>query len=276
MKTIDSFIDQIHLGKWEDVLPEIPSNSVDIVITSPPYNLDLGNNKFKKDKYDSYDDNMPYTEYMDWMDKLFAECYRVLKSGSRICVNIGDGANGSIPVHADFTIRMRDKHKFIPMTTIVWDKGQIGNSCGWGSYQSPAQPSFPTPFEFILVMAKETARHEGDKNKITVGGKEFQRNSRALWKFTPETRMKELYDHPAVFPIELPARLLQQLTYEDDIVLDPFSGAGTTCFIAKKLRRRYIGIEMSQKYYEKSIKRLSEIPVTKKSETGEIVPDWME
>jgi len=274
VKTIEELVNKIHLGKWEEVMLQIPDACVDIIITSPVYNVSLGSNKFKKDKYDTCEDNMPYDDYLNWMDKLFAECYRVLKPGGRIALNIGDGANGSVCTHADFTVRMRDKAKFIPMTTIVWDKGQIGNSCGWGSYQNPVQPSFPTPFEFIIVMAKETVRHEGDKNKITVGGKEFQRNSRALWRFTPETRMKELYDHPAVFPIELPIRLLQQLTYEDDIVLDTFSGSGTTCAAAKKLRRQYIGVEMSKKYYEKSLIRLREIPITKRTENGTL-PDWM-
>lgn len=280
MKTIEELTNKIHLGKWEDVMPTIPNDSVDIVITSPVYNVGLGNNKFRdKDKgYDSCDDNMPYTEYLDWMDKLFAECYRALKPGGRIAINIGDGANGQVATHADFTVRMRDKHKFIPMTTIVWDKKQIGGSCSWGSYQSPSCPSFPTQFEFIIVMAKETTKHEGDKKDITVEGKEFQRNSRALWSFPPETRMLELYGHPAAFPEELPRRLLQQLSYANDIVLDPFSGVGTTSVVAKKLRRKFIGIEMSKKYYETSLRRLGETPemVVKKDGNKEMVlPDWM-
>jgi len=198
MKNIEEIINRIHLGKWEEVMPQIPDNSVDIVITSPPYNVSLGvGNKLKKDAYDTYEDNMPYEDYLNWMDKLYTECYRVLKTSGRICVNIGDIANGSTPTHADFTIRLRDKHKFIPMTTIVWNKQQIGCSTSWGSYQSPSCPSFPTQFEFIIVMAKETTKHEGDKNDITVGGKEFQRNSRALWSFPPETRMMAEYGHPA-------------------------------------------------------------------------------
>ena len=278
MATIEELVNKIHLGKWESVMPTIPDNSVDIVITSPPYNVSLGANKHKKDKYDTYEDDMPYTEYLNWMDKLYTECYRVLKSGGRICINIGDGANGSVPTHCDFTVRMRDKHKFIPMTLITWDKKQIGASTAWGSYQSPSCPSFPTQFEFVIVMAKETTRHEGDKSKITVEGKEFQRNSRALWSFPPETRMMELYGHPACFPEELPRRLMQQLTYAEDIVLDPFSGAGTTSTVAKKLRRKFIGIEMSKKYYEASLKRLGETPdmITVKTESGDSsVPDWM-
>jgi len=276
VKSIETFTNQIINDKWENVMPQIPDNSVDIIITSPPYNVGLGSNRFKKDKYDSYDDNMPYEDYLNWMDKLFTECYRTLKVGGRICINIGDGSNGSVPTHADFTIRMRDKHKFIPMTTIVWDKKQIGASTAWGSYQSPSCPSFPTQFEFIIVMAKETTKHEGDKSKISIGAKEFQKNSRALWSFLPETRMMQEFGHPAMYPEELPHRLIQHLTYEDDIVLDPFSGAGTTCAVAKKLRRRYIGIEMSQKYYDVSLRRLGQIAVTKKQENGSVISEWME
>jgi DNA modification methylase len=293
--TKEELINKIHLGTWESIMPEIPDNFVDIVITSPPYNVSLGiGNKHKKDKYDTYDDNMPYEDYLDWMTKLFIECNRVLKNGGRICINIGDGANGSVPTHADFTYRMlhlfgNDEDEgfadlrnygqkevdamadFKMMTTVVWDKKQIGASTAWGSYQSPSCPSFPTQFEFIIVMAKGTTKHEGDKDKITVSGKEFQRNSRALWSFPPETRMMELYGHPACFPEELPKRLLQQLTYEDDIVLDPFSGAGTTCTVAKKLKRKYIGIEMSQKYYDKSLIRLGKTPEMADVKT----PSWM-
>ena len=212
--------------KWEDGMPTVPSNSIDLIVTSPPYNVGLGKNRFRdKDKgYESYDDNMPYDEYLNWMDKLFAECYRVLKPSGRIAINIGDGSNGSIMTHVDFSIRMRDKHKFIPITTIVWNKKQIGGSTSWGSYQSPSNPSFPTQFEFIIVMAKETRQHLGDKSKITVSGKDFQRNSRALWEFPPETQMMKLYGHPAAYPEELPRRLIDQLTYEEDVVLDPFSG----------------------------------------------------
>jgi len=260
-------------------MPTIPDNSVDIIITSPPYNVSLGvGNKFKKDKYDSYDDNMPYEDYLNWMDKLYTECYRVLKTGGRICINIGDGANGSVPTHADFTIRMRGKIGFKMMTTIVWDKKQIGASTAWGSYKSPSQPSFPTQFEFIIVMAKETLQHTGDKKNITVTGEDFQRNSRALWTIPPETRMMELYGHPAAFCEELPRRLLQQLSYAEDIVLDPFSGAGTVAVVAKKLRRKFIGIEMSKKYYETSLRRLGETPnmiVTETKDGDSTLPEWM-
>lgn len=314
--TICDIQDNIYLGKWENIIPIIPSNSIDLIVTSPPYNVNLGNNKYKKDKYESYDDNMPYQDYLNWMEKLFYACNRVLKSGGRLCVNIGDGANGQVPTHADFTNilvgnskdpteRLGYKTKngvhyysdikqnwilsetnadgiepFEMMTTIVWNKRQIGNATSWGSWMSPSQPSFPTPFEFIIVVSKGTLKHDGDKQKITVNKDDFMRNSRALWEFTPETQMIKRFGHPASFPEELPRRLIDQLTYVDDVILDPFSGSGTTCAVAKEMNRHYIGIEMSEKYYKTSITRLAEVPTMKtvidKNGHEASVPEWMQ
>jgi len=271
---IKNFINTIINDKWENIMPRIPDNTVDLIVTSPPYNVDLGDNKFNKNKYEGYDDGIPYEEYLKWMEQFFKESYRVLKSGGRIAVNIGDKKQSKEVTHVDFIVRMKEVG-FIMLCPIVWNKSQIGNRTAWGSYKSPAMPCFPTPFEYIIVMCKESLRHEGDPSKITVTAKEFQTNANALWEFPPESGMMKKWDHPAVFPPELPHRCIQQLTYADDIVLDPFSGIGTTCAVAKKLRRRYIGIEMSKKYYDKSIARLSRIPTTKVTEDG-IIPDWME
>lgn len=291
-KKIEDFIDQIHLGKWENVMPKIPSNSVDMIITSPPYNVKLGQNKFrdKSKGYAECEDDLPYDKYLEWMNDFFYACNRVLKMGGRIGLNIGDGANGQIPTHADFTQLLKNvgiwKYKqqdpdivpFQMMTTIVWNKQQIGASTSWGSWKSPSMPSFPTQFEYILVLGKGSTRHEGDPNKITVSGEDFIRNSRALWEFPPETQMMKQYGHPAAFPPELPRRLIDQLTYAEDIVLDPFSGVGTTCAVAKQMGRHYIGIEMTKKYYETSLERLNGVPITQRIKVGKeeiSVPEWM-
>ena len=111
------------------------------------------------------------------------------------------------------------------------------------------------PFEYILLFAKGTTKKPGDKKKISLNKDEFVRNSLALWTISPESKQKA-YGHPAMFPVELPYRLIQQLTYEDDIVLDPFIGAGTTAVAAKRLRRKFIGFELSPKYCKTAIQRL--------------------
>jgi len=270
MKNVAECLNQIFNTKWEETLPELPESFVDIIITSPPYNVSLGDNKLNKNKYDTYEDNLPYDKYIEWMDGCFTECYRVLKKGGRICVNIGDGANGHETQHADFIVNMK-KIGFIPITTIVWEKSQVGNRFSWGSFCSPSQPSFPKPQEYIIVMAKETLKHEGDPEKITVTREEFKRNSLALWRFPPEMQMNKKFHHPAMFPEELPRRLIQQLTYRDDIVLDPFNGAGTTCVVAKKLGRKFVGIEMSKKYCDTAWRRLGEVPDL--DDDGQV--DWM-
>lgn len=290
-----NFYSKLVNAKWEDGMQTVPSKSVDLIVTSPPYNVNLGNNKHKKDKYESYDDNMPYDDYLAWIKKLFTECNRVLKVGGRLCVNIGDGANGSVPTHADFTYMLMhlfdseqgknlldsflsDYAPFQMMTTIVWNKNQIGSSTAWGSFKSPSQPSFPTQFEFIIVVGKGILKHEGDKDKISISKEDFITNSRALWTFPPETQMMKKYNHPAMFPEELPKRLIDHLTYEGDIVLDPFSGAGTTCAVAKKMKRHYIGFEMSKFYHDEAVERLSEIPTIVERVIDGVkvdVPDWL-
>lgn len=271
---------KIYLGKWEDQINRIDDDSVDLVLTSPPYNVRLGDNKLKKDKYKDYDDNLPYEDYLSWMTSLFTECNRVLKKGGRFIINIGDGQNGSVPTHVDFTYRLLKLDQFSKVygnynpfkmiTTIVWDKKQIGNSCSWGSFQSPSCPSFPTPFEFLIVVGKGTKKHQGN-GKSTVTKDNFMRNSRAMWEILPETSMMRKYNHPAMFPEELAKRCIDQFTYVNDIVFDPFTGAGTTCAVAKKMGRRYLGIEMSVEYYNTSIERLSQI--SEITESG--VPKWI-
>ena len=291
MKTIEELYDKHYCGKWENLIGDIPSDSIDLIVTSPPYNVNLGNNKHKKDKYDSYEDNMPYDDYLKWITLLFDNCNRILKEGGRFCINIGDGANGSVPTHADFTHILtrciaqggcegpfffnKNNHElhlkpFKMMTTIVWDKNQIGSSTAWGSWASPSQPSFPTQFEFIIIVGKGTTKHQG-KGKASVSSDNFIRNSRALWTFHPETQMIKEYDHPAIFPEELPRRCIDQLTYVGDVVLDPFSGCGTVCAVAKKMGRHYIGFEMSEKYHNKACSRLSLIPQL--DDNG--LPKWM-
>ena len=137
--------------------------------------------------------------------------------------------------------------KYIPMANIIWQKSQIGNRFSWGSFCSPSSPSFPKPFEYIMVFAKENIKlqREGETDLIK---KEFIDWSLATWNIAPETRMKKI-GHPAMFPVEIPIRLIKMLSWKNSLILDPFNGAGTTGVACKQLGRKYIGIEMSKKYY---------------------------
>ena len=251
-----NFINQVTCGDSVQLVKELADNSLDLVVTSPPYNVDLGNNKYHKDPYDLYNDNKDHNDYLDWLQSLFGNIKEKLVTGGRVVINIGDGKNGSVSTHSDIIQFMVRELNYILMTTIIWNKNQIGNRTAWGSYMSPSSPSFPTPFEYILVFAKDTKKKVGDKDKITVHKDDFIKNSLSMWNFAPETRQKKM-GLSAMFPVELPKRLIEMLSYKDDVVLDIFSGMGTTCLTAKCLERQYIGFEMSVEYCKKSRTRVA-------------------
>ncbi len=249
---------QVFNGKCEDLIPtHLEDNSVDLVITSPPYNVDLGNNKYNKSPYNLYNDNREHSDYISWMKDIFQALYPKLKSGGRIAINIGDGQNGRIPTHSDIIQFMTKEIGYLPFSTIIWDKSQVGNRTAWGSWLSPSSPSFPTPFEYILIFAKENTKlqYKGETDLID---EEFKKWAFASWTFTPETRMKD-FGHPAMFPEELPKRLIKMLSWKDSLVVDIFNGCGTTAVASKKLGRNYIGFELSKEYCEKTEKRLKEV-----------------
>ncbi|MFW6009166.1 MAG: DNA-methyltransferase, partial [archaeon] len=140
------------------------------------------------------------------------------------------------------------------LTNIIWQKSQISNRCSWGSFASPSAPSFPTPFEYIMIFSKETKTLQ-EKKETDITKEEFIKWSLALWKFPPETNMKKI-KHPAAFPIEMPMRLIKMLSWVGCTVLDPFSGSGTTGQACMETNRNYIGIEMSEEYHNIAAKRL--------------------
>jgi DNA modification methylase len=254
---LDKWINRIHHGRCEDLIRDLPDESIDLVITSPPYNVDLGNNKYNKNPYDLYNDNKEHQEYILWLCDIFGMIKPKMVYGGRVCINVGDGKNGAVPTHSDITQFMTRDLKYIIKTTILWDKHQIGNRTSWGSWMSPKNPSFPTPFEYIMVFCNEDQSKDGDKEGVTLTREQFVTNSLAIWEFAPENQMNKKYGHPAMFPLELPYRLIQQLSYKGDVVLDPFSGMGTTCLAAAMLDRSWIGFEMSEEYVEKSKRRIN-------------------
>jgi len=318
------YLNEIVCGDSLKLIEELPDNSIDLVVTSPPYNLDLGNNKFHKLRYDVYDDNKPYDEYIGGLKNIFNALYKKLKSGGRLCINIGDADNGAIPVHSDIIQFMVRDLPYLLISQVIWNKNNAANRCAWGSWKSPQHPSFPSPYEFVQLYAKETKQkvfdgpfiNEINKNwekfsdipltnkqvlnsegirhgkkkyaieevkkikkvieekYITVSKDEFVTNTWGIWNFAPETRQKKM-GHGAMFPLELPRRCIQTLSYKGDVVLDPFNGLGTTCVAAKELGRNYIGFDMSEKYCEISkvrIKHNGKFPDVEKSIGGVRIP----
>lgn len=231
----------------------IEDNSIDLTVTSPPYNVDLGNNKYNKNPYDLYNDNKDHKDYIEWMKDIFTKIYDKTKSGGRCVINIGDGKNGSVPTHSDI-IQFMKEIGWIPISTIIWNKNQVANRAAWGSFLSPSCPSFPTPFEFVLAFGKDNKKLQW-KGETDLTKEEFIEYAYGIWNIAPETKMKKI-GHPAMFPVELPRRCIKMFTWKGSLVYDPFSGAGTTALASKELGRDFIGSELSEEYYEISKNRL--------------------
>lgn len=236
-----------------ETLKRIPDNYIDLTVTSPPYNVDLGNNKLNKNPYDLYDDNKEHKEYIEWLKYLFQEIYNKTKDSGRCVINIGDRQNGRIPTHSDI-IQMMIEIGWLPYTTIIWDKNQLSNRAAWGSYMNCSAPSFPTPFEYILVFCKNS------RKLLTIGDTdltkdEFIKWSLAKWTFNGETRKT---GHPAPFPLELPMRCVKMFSWVGSIVYDPFMGSGTTAIASIKTNRKYIGSEISDTYYKLATERIKD------------------
>ena len=256
-------------GDCLELMKELPDESVDAVITSPPYNVDLGNNKFNSCPYDLYNDNKEHKEYIKWLREIFDLLFRKLVKGGRVCINIGDGKNGAVPTQSDIIQTMKEIG-YIPLTHIIWDKKNVANRTAWGSFASPSSPSFPTPFEHILIFCKETNKLQKE-GTADITNEEFIKWTLAIWEFTGQG--KEAYKngklgtpllHPAAFPIELPYRLIKLLTYKSDTILDPFMGSGTTGVACVQLNRNFIGYEISPDYFKIAEKRINEAKAQKK------------
>jgi site-specific DNA-methyltransferase (adenine-specific) len=151
---------------------------------------------------------------------------------------------------------MTSELNYIPITTIIWQKNNVSNRTSWGSFLSPSCPSFPTPFEYVLVFCKENRKLQYS-GEIDIERQEFIDWSLSYWEIAPEKGKK--VGHPAPFPIELPKRLLKLFSYKNSLVYDPFMGSGTTALACIKNNRNFVGSEISQQYCELIDKRILEL-----------------
>lgn len=231
-------MNQIICSDALSALKEIESDSVDLVLTSPPYNFNMD--------YDEHNDKSDSVDYLTTLITIFDECIRVLKSGGRLIINIQPNYKEYYPTHHAITTAMVDRG-LIWRGEIVWLKNNLKKLTAWGSWMSPSCPYLSYPFEFIEVFSKDTLKHIGDKENIDLTKEEFIEYVNGHWTIAPETRMKK-FNHPAMFPEELAKRCIKLFSYKNDLVLDPFNGAGTTTYVANLLGRRYIGVDISESY----------------------------
>jgi len=230
----------IIIGDCRDALKTLTPKSVHLIVTSPPYNLNIN--------YGKWNDRMPFDDYMDFSRAWLEECYRVLRDDGRICVNV------PLYTHRNLQRNLLNAYQnlmteigFIERDTIFWIKmfgmELSGSSKVWGTW-NPANPIMEYPCEAIIVMNKKEKRLSGWKSDITKRQLYKWRNN--VWFFPPESDRS----HPAPFPEELPRRLIKFFSFVGQTILDPFLGSGTTMKVANGLNRKCIGIELDDRYLE--------------------------
>ena len=231
----------------------VPDKSVQLVITSPPY---WQLKDYGTDNQIGYNDS--YEEYINNLNLVWKESYRVLDNGCRLCVNIGDqfarsvyyGRYKVIPIRTEI-IKFCESVGFDYMGAIIWQKKTTSNTTGgaslMGSYPTPRNGIISIDYEFILIFKKL-----GTPKRPSKEVKELSKMTKEEWKtyFAGHWNFggAKQDGHIAVFPEELPKRLIKMFAFVGDTILDPFLGSGTTSLAAKNLGRNSIGYEINAEF----------------------------
>lgn len=228
----------------------IPDNSLDLMITSPPYNVSK-----------EYDEDLSLEEYLAMLKKVFQETYRVLVNGGRACINVANlGRKPYLPL-SDYISKIMLEIGFNMRGEIIWNKAASASpSTAWGSWMSASNPILRDVHEYILIFSKgdykrDRKKEDKEKKEDTITREDFMEWTKSIWTFNAESAKR--VGHPAPFPIELPYRLIQLFSFKTDIILDPFMGSGTTGIAALKSNRNFIGFETNENYVNLSKKRIS-------------------
>ena len=244
-----AYENKIILGS-STAMQEIPDHSLHLMVTSPPYNVTK-----------EYDQDLSLKEYLQLLQKVFSETYRVLVNGGRACVNVANlGRRPYLPL-SDFISQIMLEIGFQMRGEIIWNKGAgAGVSMAWGSWQSASNPVLRDVHEYILVFSKGSYLREKTEGKEnTISKEQFMEWTKSVWTMNPESAKK--VGHPAPFPIELPWRLIQLYTFTGDVILDPFMGSGTTAIAALKAGRKYIGYDNDPAYVKLAEERIAAVKI---------------
>ena len=240
----------------------LTEDCVALVVTSPPY---YAGKEYEAERGAG---GVPadYIDYLKMLRDVFAECWRVLEPGGRIAVNVANlGRKPYRSLSADITRILQDDLGFLMRGEILWVKAEgASGSCAWGSYMSAANPVLRDVTERVVVGSKLRLDRALDRRKRekqgfpfenTISKEEFLEATLDTWKIRPESARR--VGHPAPFPVELPRRIIELYTYKNDLVLDPFAGAGTTAVAAVESGRHYIGYDTDGGYVKLARQRIA-------------------
>ena len=235
-------------------MAEINNEAVHLIVTSPPYwqIKDYGD-------LNQIGFNDTYEEYIENLNKVWSECYRVLYPGCRLCVNIGDqftravtyGRYKIIPIREEI-IRFCESIGFDYMGAIIWQKKTTMNTTGgasvMGSFPYPRNGIIEIDYEFILLFKKlgqspnQVSKETKEESKLS--NEEWRKYFTGHWNFAGCKQDK----HLAMFPDELPRRLIKMFSFVNETVLDPFLGSGTTSRVSRRLKRNSVGYEINKEF----------------------------
>ena len=234
-------------------MDRIANGSVALVVTSPPYFA----GKQYEEELEREGVPASYLEYLKMLEDVFANCKEKLEPGGRIAVNVANlGRKPYRSLSADVIHILQDKLGLFLRGEIIWQKSEgASSSCAWGSFRSAANPVIRDITERVIVASKgrfdralpvkERAK-EGLPFESTLMTEDFMELTLDVWKIPPESARK--VGHPAPFPVELPEQLIRLYTFENDLVLDPFMGSGSSLVAAARLGRRYVGYDLDPAY----------------------------
>jgi adenine-specific DNA-methyltransferase len=255
------FRNKIFMSSSEN-MREIPDESVDLVVCSPPYNIDInyGNNtskgKITNSKGIKYDDNMTESNYKEMLNNVFSECRRVLSKKGQAWINIKNRYSDG-EIYPPFWILQMFPDMYLK-NLIIWN-------FDWGG---STNIRFAPRYEFVFWFTKNKEEYTFNLDSVKIPALNYRpdryksqlKNPTDVWRISMVSgNFDERTSHPAQYPEELIERIILVGTNKGDTVLDPFMGSGTTAVVAKKLGRNYVGYELVKEYIEISEERLSKV-----------------
>jgi site-specific DNA-methyltransferase (adenine-specific) len=279
---IEDYVGKVINGDCIEVMAKMPESSVDLIVTSPPYGVGIA--------YDSFNDDIEFEQYKLFSASWLREAYRVLKDDGRIALNIPYEINrqdkgGRILMVSELWQVMKSiGYKFYGIVDLEEESPHRSKTTAWGSWMSPSAPYIYNPKECVLLAYKKThikkikgepewvgevmdiEQEDGTTKKKTVyqdeHKKEFMELVYGQWDYFADTKQMT----KATFSMDIPMKAIKILTYRNDIVLDPFTGSGTSICAAEIGGRRWIGIELSENYSKVAKERVQHF-IDKKKQT---------
>ena len=274
-------------GDCVEEMKILPEGEVDLVVTSPPYNVGIS--------YDTHIDNLSMDDYWGWTKEWLTETYRLLKDDGRVAINIPLEVNvqsrgGRVFFVSEFYQVMKQVgFKFFGIVDLEEQSPHRSRTTAWGSWMSPSSPYIYNPKECVILAYKkhhikkvkgepqwtgvptEIQNEDGTTRTKMVydemDKKDFMELVFGQWKYFADTKSLT----KATFSMDIPTRAIKILSYKNDVILDPFAGSGTSMVAAEILDRRWIGIELSPNYTQIATDRVQAFVEQKRQQTLEFV-----